>query len=470
MQFRRAVFAALLTAAMIGLGRPAFARDYVITSGDSLEITVPGETDLTRTYTVNEEGKITVPYIGQVTAIGKDKVTLAAELNEKLKKYIKNPDVRVEIPNPNNTLVFVTGEVGNPGEVKVKPDSRILDVFAKVGNLKDTADKKAVVLQRGGKNITIDVLAAEQGDPTENVILEVNDRIIVPKKVEGKIKVLGEVATPGEKDLASRKMTPMEAIKAAGDFKDTANKTAVILQHKDGSRLTLDLEAASKGLADPLMDNLYLAEDDVLVVSAYGTVKILGEVATAGSKPLTRDMTAMDAINAAGGFKDTADKTAVKVRHADGTETKIDLAAASSGETSSDAWLLLKADDVVFVPNNKENRIVVTGPGVKKPGPITFEDGMTAFDAITQADGFQDKARTDKVVVVPKGGKPIVANLKRFASTGDASMNPVLQPGATVLVDVKQEKASGNDSWLKQTLSSTLSYIPTMYISKWIWD
>jgi polysaccharide export outer membrane protein len=490
MQFRRAIFAALLTAAMIGLGRPAFARDYVITSGDQITVKVAGEPDFGtpatkdtpavdgKTCVVSDEGTISLPLIGKVSVIGKTEAEAKAELTTRLKKYLKNPDVSVEVLNPLTT-VSVTGEVKTPNDsIRVKPETRILDVITKAGGVTDAADKKNIVIQRGTTRISVDLKAAESGEVSANIPVEYNDRIIVPKlegyftkrDTVGKIKVLGEVTTAGEKDL-SEKMTPWEAINGAGGFKETANRRNVTLMHKDGTKVSLDLDAVSRGQSDPLMENLYLSDGDVLQVSDYGKVRVDGDVKTPGEVALTGSMNLLGAIQKQGGFADTADQTSVTITRSDGKVDTVNVAKLMKGEIPATAAVLkLKADDIIFVPNNKENRVVVTGPGVKKPGSITFEEGMTAFDAITQAEGFQDKARTDKVVVVPKGGKPIVANLKRFASTGDTSMNPTLQPGATVLVDVKQEKASGNDSWLKQTLTSTLSYIPTMYISKWIWD
>ena len=52
------------------LGRPSFARDYVITSGDGLSVKVVGESDYTKSYTVNDDGKIFVPNIGDMV-VGK---------------------------------------------------------------------------------------------------------------------------------------------------------------------------------------------------------------------------------------------------------------------------------------------------------------------------------------------------------------------------------------------------------------
>jgi len=80
------------------------------------------------TYRVNDEGKIFMPMINNVVALGKTRADLESEISKRLKTYIKNPVVTVEITNPQNTSIWVTGEVASPGEIKVKPDARLLDV------------------------------------------------------------------------------------------------------------------------------------------------------------------------------------------------------------------------------------------------------------------------------------------------------------------------------------------------------
>jgi polysaccharide export outer membrane protein len=141
---------ALVAALLVGF--PARARDYVITSGDSLNIKVVGESDYSRAYTVNDEGKIFVANIGNVVATGKTADQLKDELTKKLSELIKNPVVTVEITSPTNTTVLVSGEVKTPGPVNIKPDWRLLDVIQKAGGLTDNADRGKAQLVRRGEN------------------------------------------------------------------------------------------------------------------------------------------------------------------------------------------------------------------------------------------------------------------------------------------------------------------------------
>lgn len=340
-----------LVAALL-VGSPARARDYVITSGDSLNIKVVGESDYTRSYTVNDEGKIFIANIGNIVAQGKTADELKAELTTKLSELIKNPVVTVEITSPTNTTVLVSGEVKTPGDVKLKADYRLMDVIQKAGGFTDNADRaKAVILRKGETTPrTVDLDALFRGDMTKNELMETGDTLYVPPKAQGKIKVLGEVTTPGEKDFKT-KLTPMEAVTLAGGFKDTADKTAVELMHKDGTKLTLDLDAESRGEDSPLTKNLYLQEDDIIQVSNNKNSQIIvsgAGVKSPGTFTYETGMTVSDAIIKAGGLAERARSKKINVIRKGVEPLKVDYDKfIDNGDVSQN--VALKRGDTVTV-------------------------------------------------------------------------------------------------------------------------
>ncbi|HEY3414279.1 MAG TPA: SLBB domain-containing protein [Armatimonadota bacterium] len=313
--------------AVLFIGLPAHARDYVITSGDSLNIKVVGEPDYSRSFTVNDEGNIFVPNIGNVVATGKTADELKAELTKKLSDLIKNPVVTVEITSPTNTTVLVSGEVKTPGDVKLKADYRLMDVIQKAGGFTDNADRaKAVILRKGETQPrVVDLDALFRGDMTKNELMETGDTLYVPPKAQGKVKILGEVTTPGEKDF-KLKLTPMEAVTLAGGFKDNADKSAVVIQHKDGTQVTVDLDAEARGEDSPLTKNLYLTEDDTVMVpnNKNNQVIVLGAgVKTPGTFGYEPGMTVSDALTKAGGFVERARTKDIKIIHKKGTPASV---------------------------------------------------------------------------------------------------------------------------------------------------
>jgi polysaccharide export outer membrane protein len=96
----------------------------------------------------------------------------------------------------------------------------------------------------------------------------------------------------------------------------------------------------------------------------------------------------------------------------------------------------LKPNDVIFVPDNFEQRIRVVG-AVRTPGIIQCREGMTALDAILIAGGFTEFAKQNDVVVIRKEAgemKSIEARLKDVIKDGDISKDVRLKPGDHVIV------------------------------------
>ena len=198
-----------------------------------------------------------------------------------------------------------------------------------------------------------------------------------------------------------------------------------------------------------------------------GKVKVLGEVTTPGEKDLKRNMTPMEAIQAAGGFKETADKSVVKLIHKDGNTVTLNLEAEARGDESPETTnLYLQADDVIHVTNNRNSQVIVTGAGVKTPGSFPWEEGMTVMDAVTKAGGFAERAITEKIRVVPKGGgTPKPADFKKYLDLGDASQNFALDRGSTIVVEQMPPKEDKGPK--KNFLQSLLEVTPLIYMFRY---
>lgn len=122
--FLRAIICALLVlslAACTGYQRPstafheALTDAYRLDAGDELRVSVYGQTELTRSYRVDQAGYITMPLINFVPAKGKTTGELEKEITQKLSNgYMRNPDVTVEVATYRP--FFIMGEVQNAGQ------------------------------------------------------------------------------------------------------------------------------------------------------------------------------------------------------------------------------------------------------------------------------------------------------------------------------------------------------------------
>ena len=85
---------------------------YLLDTGDRLRIFVYGQPNLSRLYTVDHDGKIAVPLIGEVNARGKTTRQLQATIRARLgAEFVKDPQVTVDVQQ--NRPFFILGEVRN---------------------------------------------------------------------------------------------------------------------------------------------------------------------------------------------------------------------------------------------------------------------------------------------------------------------------------------------------------------------
>src|SRR5467141_4822556 len=130
---------------------------YKIGPQDLLKIDVWKEEQLTRTVPVRPDGKITLPLLNDVQAVGLAPMELANEISEQLKKYINNPQVTVSVTEINSRRVYVTGEVAKAGAYPLLPHMTVLQALSSCGGFTQFARIKNIYVLRtaGGKPVKI---------------------------------------------------------------------------------------------------------------------------------------------------------------------------------------------------------------------------------------------------------------------------------------------------------------------------
>ncbi len=189
-----ASLAALLVAACASNLPPAPTKaatpdyKYLIGAGDSLNITVWRNPELSATVPVRPDGKITAPLIEDLVAIGKNPTELAREIEERLKKYIQDPVVTIVVQGfvgPTSEQVRVVGQAAKPAALNYKQDMTVLDAMIAVGGLTEFASgNKAVLIRAAEGNKAYNVRLHDllkRGDVSANVELRPGDVIIIPE-------------------------------------------------------------------------------------------------------------------------------------------------------------------------------------------------------------------------------------------------------------------------------------------------
>jgi len=116
---------------------------------DTIEVNVFGVSELSREMQVDGSGRIAMPLIGTLDAGGKTAGELAADIEAALAgRYIRDPDVTINILSSVSQVVTVDGEVVEPGLYPVTNQMTLLRAIASAKGLDEFADLKDVVILR----------------------------------------------------------------------------------------------------------------------------------------------------------------------------------------------------------------------------------------------------------------------------------------------------------------------------------
>jgi polysaccharide export outer membrane protein len=142
----------ILSACSSTLGRlPELGPDvdgpYVLGAGDTLQITVYDQPDLTGSYKISDSGVLAMPLVGMILAQGLTISGLQGRLAETLNaKAVKSPDVTVQVTQYRP--FFILGEVKNPGLYPYVPNITMLTAVAIAGGFTFRASQEAVSVTR----------------------------------------------------------------------------------------------------------------------------------------------------------------------------------------------------------------------------------------------------------------------------------------------------------------------------------
>lgn len=163
--------------------------EYRIGPGDTLQVFVWNQPELTVTVPVRPDGMISTPLIAGVPAEGKTAPQLAKDLEVALSEFVRNPTVSVMVTGFVGTYadqVRVVGQAAKPQSMSYRANMTLLDVMIAVGGLAEFAagNRAVIVRQEGGKQLRIPVRLRDlidDGDISANVSMRPGDVLIIPE-------------------------------------------------------------------------------------------------------------------------------------------------------------------------------------------------------------------------------------------------------------------------------------------------
>jgi polysaccharide export outer membrane protein len=163
--------------------------DYIIGPEDVLEITVWKNADLSKQVQVRPDGRISLPLLGDISAVGKTPTQLTEEISAGLKAYVETPTISTSIKEVQSYQIYVLGEVNKPGKYPLKSKTTLLQGLTVAGGFTEVAARNKMVIFRFTKEgegqtklrASYDDIVVRDG-AGQNIELKPGDQIVVPSE------------------------------------------------------------------------------------------------------------------------------------------------------------------------------------------------------------------------------------------------------------------------------------------------
>ena len=163
--------------------------DYLIGPGDSVNIIVWRNPEVSMTVPVRPDGKITTPLVEDLPAAGKTSTQLARDVEKALSKFIQQPVVTVVVTGFVGTYgqqIRVIGQAARPQALPYRRDMSLMDVLIAVGGVTEFAsgNKANIIRTIDGKQTKMPVRLHDlikEGDISANIYMRPGDVLIIPE-------------------------------------------------------------------------------------------------------------------------------------------------------------------------------------------------------------------------------------------------------------------------------------------------
>ncbi|MBT9312477.1 polysaccharide biosynthesis/export family protein [Leptothoe kymatousa] len=401
-------------------------ESYLLGPGDLITIDIFNVPEYSGEQRVLANGNVNLPVVGQVSVNGLTLAQAESAISAKYSREVRYPQITVNLLNPRQLRVAVTGEIHAPGLYTLDAGQRgqfpsLIEAIRLAGGITQAADLRRVEIQRRTEN-----------GSTQRVVSNLS-------------------ALLGRGDLSQ-------------DFPLRDGDSIVISQMEE-----IDLEA-SRQIA---LSNISTDEQEAISVAIVGEVfrpgtynyasrptssqSAVGDNANVNSVQQPGRLTVTRALQLAGGVKPMADLRQLQVKRTmrSGETRIIDLnlwQLVEAGDRGQD--LILQEGDTILVPtdfnaspdqisiltatNLSPDAIAVNVVGeVEAPGPVAVDANTTLNQAVLAAGGFNNRAK-ETVALIRLNADGTVTQRAidvNLAQGLDDEKNPILQHNDIVVVD-----------------------------------
>ncbi len=232
--FLPALAVSLLPASTFGQNNE---RGYRIGAKDLLSIQVYELPSISGDQRVSEDGKLTLPLVGEIPVAGLTTSEIESVVKDLLEsKFLQRgrATVAVEVRELRSRPINIIGAVKDPGPLDLAGSWTLLEALSAAGGVTSNSGVALYILRRAENGLTdqIEIALDElliKGNQRLNLPIYDGDLINVPEAIQVNVSCLGEVEEPGVVSFkSSERMTLLAAIARAGGLSDRAARKVVI--------------------------------------------------------------------------------------------------------------------------------------------------------------------------------------------------------------------------------------------------
>ena len=292
----------LLLSACLCAAQPADTTPgYILGPDDQIVIRALDADEISdKPVLIDTSGYVSLPLLGRIRAAGLTVEQLEAELAERLKKYVQQPQVAITVTEFRSQPVSVIGAVNQPGVHQIRGRKTLVEVLSMAGGLRQDAGYSLKIARRlEYGRIPLPAAAAdpagqfsvaelsvksilEASNPMENIEVKPYDVISVPRGQM--VYVIGEVRKAGGFVLGDKQnVTVLQALSLAEGLSLRAKaKDARILRVNPKTAARVEIAVDLKRVLAGKAQDVPMQADDILFVPGSGTKSFLGRAGEIG--------------------------------------------------------------------------------------------------------------------------------------------------------------------------------------------
>ena len=415
----------------------ASSGDYMLGPGDNVIVSLWGRVEQEYNLTVDREGKVFIPKVGEITAWGKSLDDFKAFVKKKLATVYSDFEMNASLGKIRSIRIYVTGEVNQPGAYTVSSLTSLFNALYLAGGPNANGSMRDIRLMRGGKAFaTLDLYRfLLEGNNTSDVRLESGDAVFVPV-ASARVAIRGEVRRPAIYELKGTETAP-DLLTLAGNPTPQAYLDRVLLERISDKGEWEVLDLALNKNTPKKMSTLALRDGDrVSVYSIYDVksnmVSVAGKVKHPGCYERNDSTRVSDLLergqlqdfdvyyNRADLFRQYPDRKVEVI--------PVNIKAILDGDQSQNLVLADRDSLHIYaIQDVQRDKQVYIGGEVKRPGNFPLYEHMTVNDLIFLAGSFT------------RGASRMQAEMARMDSVGEVQITYIALSDSAALNTVLRE-------------------------------